>query len=218
MARPVRAGPDEGANEPNAPPGKPIFALSSVNDQQRAALVQKIQDLGGLLPSKPNEYDKACTHILCGKPNRGEKNLSEIAAGKWLLCIKYVEDSSEAGYFLDEEKFEWGNPAAVDLPPLEATERSVAKAAFNWRKRIISEADKHDGVFTGFRVLLMAPKKEQFIRLIQSGGGYVIDMEPPFNVEDLNATHCFVDTKKAKIAAGDHRVLAQAGIAVGLQK
>lgn len=72
-----------------------------MNDQQRAALVQKIQDLGGLLSSKPNESDKACTHILCGKPNRGEKILSGIAAGKWLLCIKYVEANSEAGYFLD---------------------------------------------------------------------------------------------------------------------
>lgn len=39
--------------------GEPIFALSSVNDQQRAVLVQTIQDLGGLLSSKPNEYDKA---------------------------------------------------------------------------------------------------------------------------------------------------------------
>uniref|UniRef100_A0A1Q3EWX2 Putative dna topoisomerase 2-binding protein 1-a n=2 Tax=Culex tarsalis TaxID=7177 RepID=A0A1Q3EWX2_CULTA len=194
--------------------GRPVFAMSSVNDQQRTTLVQKIQDLGGQLSTKPNEYDKACTHILCGKPNRGEKILSGIAAGKWLLCVKYIEDSSEAGHFLDEEKYEWGNPGAVDLPPLEQTERTVAKAAYNWRKRIAREAGKHDGVFTGFRVLLMAPKKEQFIRLIQSGGGYVIDMEPSFNVEDLNATHCFVDMKKTKIAASDHRVLAQAGIAV----
>lgn len=214
--------------------GRPIFAMSSVADQQKATLVQKILDLGGQLSSKPNEYDKACTHILCGKPNRGEKILSGIAAGKWLLCAKYIEDSSKAGHFLgvswdtfdcrssetnqnlipQEDKYEWGNPNATDLPPLEPIEMTVAKAAFNWRKRIVREAGKHDGVFTGFRVLLMAPKKEQFIRLIQSGGGYVIDMDPPFNVEDLNATHCFVDAKKTKIAASDHRVLAQAGIAV----
>lgn len=194
--------------------GKPVFAMSGVNDQQRATLVDKIQQLGGLLSTKPNEYDKACTHILCGKPNRGEKILSGIAGGKWLLCIKYIEDSCEAGHFLDEEKYEWGNPAAIDLPALEATERTVSKAAYNWRNRILREAGKHDGVFTGFRVLLLAPKKEQFIRLIQAGGGYVIDMDPPFDVEDLNATHCFVDVKKAKIAVSDHRVLAQAGIAV----
>uniref|UniRef100_A0A8D8H7M7 DNA topoisomerase 2-binding protein 1-A n=1 Tax=Culex pipiens TaxID=7175 RepID=A0A8D8H7M7_CULPI len=194
--------------------GRPIFAMSSVADQQKATLVQKILDLDGQLSSKPNEYDKACTHILCGKPNRGEKILSGIAAGKWLLCAKYIEDSSAAGHFLAEDKYEWGNPLATALPPLEPIEMTVAKAAFNWRKRIVREAGKHDGVFTGFRVLLMAPKKEQFIRLIQSGGGYVIDMDPPFNVEDLNATHCFVDAKKTKIAASDHRVLAQAGIAV----
>ncbi|KAL1397458.1 hypothetical protein pipiens_009756 [Culex pipiens pipiens] len=141
----------------------------------------------------------ARTHILCGKPNGGEKILSGIAAGKWLLCAKYIEDSSEAGHFLAEDKYEWGSQQLRPPFPLEPIEMT----------------SKHDGVFTGFRVLLMAPKKEQFIRLIQSGGGYVIDMDPPFNVEDLNATHCFVDAKKDQdCVASDHRVLAQAGIAV----
>lgn len=118
--------------------------------------------------------------------------------------------------FFQEEQYAWGNPEAKDLPPLEPMDKQVANAAYNWHHKIAREAGKHDGVFTGFRVLLLAPKKQQFIRLLQSGGGYVIDVDPPFVSSEhaLTATHCFVDLKKAKISARDHKALAEAGIAV----
>ncbi|XP_058451555.1 DNA topoisomerase 2-binding protein 1-A [Malaya genurostris] len=195
--------------------GTPVVLISGVNDQQRPDLMEKVQQLGGELSTRPTEYDPSCTHIVCGKPNRGEKILSGIAAGKWLLCTKYLHDSCKAGYFLNEEPYEWGNPQAIDLPPLEPQEKLVAKAAYNWRLKISREAGKHDGVFTGFRVLLLAPKKEQFIRLLQSGGGFVINVDPPFvnSEEAMSATHCFVD-KKVKINPRDHKALAEAGIIV----
>ncbi|XP_055635302.1 DNA topoisomerase 2-binding protein 1-A [Toxorhynchites rutilus septentrionalis] len=193
-----------------------IFALSGVNDAMRTELMKKVLELKAELSTKPNEYDPACTHILCGKPNRGEKILSGIAAGKWLLCTKYIDDSCKAGFFLNEELYEWGNPKASDLPALEASEKQVSNAAYSWRNKIAREAGKHDGVFTGFRVLLLAPKKEQFIRLLKSGGGFVIDVEPPFvnSEQAMTATHCFVDVKKTKINPRDHKTLAEAGIAV----
>lgn len=81
--------------------GKPVFALSGVTEQVRTELIEKIQQMNADISNKPNEYDPACTHILCTKPNRGEKILSGIAAGKWLLCTKYINDSCEAGYFLN---------------------------------------------------------------------------------------------------------------------
>lgn len=92
----------------------------------------------------------------------------------------------------------------------------VATAAFNWRKKIELKGGKRDGVFTGFRVLLLAPKKQQFIRLLKSGGGLVIEQDPPFCDSEvaMMATHCFVDVKKSKIGPRDHIALAQAGIAV----
>ncbi|XP_058825988.1 DNA topoisomerase 2-binding protein 1 [Topomyia yanbarensis] len=195
--------------------GTPVIVISGVNDQQRPELMEMVKQLGGELSTKPTEYDPACTHIVCGKPNRGEKILSGIAAGKWLLCTKYLHDSCKAGYFLNEEPYEWGNPKATDLPLLEQQEKLVSKAAYNWRQKIAREAGKHDGVFTGFRVLLLAPKKEQFVRLLQSGGGLVINVEPPFvnSQQAMTATHCFVD-KKVKINARDHKALAEAGIVV----
>ncbi|KFB41202.1 AGAP002760-PA-like protein [Anopheles sinensis] len=194
-----------------------VFAISGVQEDVRVALAKKIEHLKGRLASDPNRYDPACTHIVCGKPNRGEKMLSGMAAGKWILSTKYLDDSYEAGYFLDEENYEWGNPkAAKNLATLTtAGELEAATAAYTWRKRIATDGGKHDGAFTGFRVLLVAPKKEQFVRLLQSGGGTVVDCDPPFINSDraMTATHCFVD-RKMKLSSEDHRVLAEAGIAV----
>nr|XP_040229158.2 DNA topoisomerase 2-binding protein 1 [Anopheles coluzzii] len=197
--------------------GTPVFAISGVPEQVRLELAKKIEQLKGELASDPNRYDPACTHILCGKPNRGEKMLSGIAAGKWLLSTKYLDDSFEAGYFLDEECYEWGNPKAVGkLTALaSAGDLETAAAAYTWRTRIANDVGKQDGAFTGFRVLLVVPKKDQFVRLLQSGGGYVLDVDPPFihSERAMAATHCFVD-RKAKLSSEDHRALAEAGIAV----
>uniref|UniRef100_A0A182Q3E0 BRCT domain-containing protein n=1 Tax=Anopheles farauti TaxID=69004 RepID=A0A182Q3E0_9DIPT len=198
-------------------PATPVFSISGVADNVRLELIQKIKQLNGQLTSDPNRYDATCTHILCGKPNRGEKMLSGIAAGKWLLSTKYLDDSFEAGYFLDEECYEWGNPKSLGTLTSLATTGDIKLfgAAYTWRKRIANDVGKKDGAFTGFRVLLVVPKKEQFIRLIQSGGGYVIELDLPFiNSEGaMMATHCFVD-HKCKLPAEDHRALAEAGIAV----
>uniref|UniRef100_A0A182VZQ1 BRCT domain-containing protein n=1 Tax=Anopheles minimus TaxID=112268 RepID=A0A182VZQ1_9DIPT len=197
--------------------GTPLFAISGVTDIVRLELTEKIEHLKGQVASDPTRYDPDCTHILCGKPNRGEKMLSGIAAGKWILSTKYLDDSFEAGYFLDEESYEWANPKAIaKLPALvSAGDLETAAAAYSWRQRILNDVGKHDGAFTGFRVLLVVPKKEQFLRLLQSGGGHVVDVDPPFIKSEraMSATHCFVD-RKVKLSAEDHRALAEAGIAV----
>ncbi|XP_052901138.1 DNA topoisomerase 2-binding protein 1-A [Anopheles moucheti] len=197
--------------------GTPVFAISGVPENVRLELARKIEHLKGQLASDPNRYDPNCTHILCGKPNRGEKMLSGIAAGKWLLSTKYLDDSFEAGYFLDEESYEWGNPKAVGklAALVSAGDMETAAAAYTWRTRIANDVGKHDGAFTGYRVLLVVPKKDQFERLLQSGGGYVLNVDPPFIKSEcaMSATHCFVD-RKAKLSSEDHRALAEAGIAV----
>uniref|UniRef100_A0AAG5CVL1 BRCT domain-containing protein n=1 Tax=Anopheles atroparvus TaxID=41427 RepID=A0AAG5CVL1_ANOAO len=223
---PARDGASAGKKTPDASPavhrgmkhrGTPTFAISGVQEEVRVSLAQKIEQLQGRLAPDPNRYDPACTHILCGKPNRGEKMLSGIAAGKWILSTKYLDDSHDAGYFLDEESYEWGNPKAAENLAVLATpsELETASAVYTWRKRISTDVGKHDGAFTGFRVLLVVPKKDQFVRLLQSGGGFVVDCEPPFinSERAMSATHCFVD-RKLKLPSEDHRALAEAGIAV----
>lgn len=46
-------------------------------------------------------YDPDSTHLLCIKPTTNEKSLAHMAAGKWILHVSYVQDSINAGKFLD---------------------------------------------------------------------------------------------------------------------
>ena len=45
-------------------------------------------------------FNPACTHLVVGKPNRNEKYLAAVAAGKWVLHVSYLESSREAGCFV----------------------------------------------------------------------------------------------------------------------
>ncbi|XP_050100587.1 DNA topoisomerase 2-binding protein 1-A [Anopheles aquasalis] len=196
--------------------GTPLFAISGVSDEMRVQLVQHIQQLNGQVADM-TRYDPSCTHVISNRPNRGEKTLSAIAAGKWVLSTKYIEDSLQAGFFLDEESYEWGNPKAVaNLTQLDlASDKETATASYTWRKRIATDGGKRDGAFTGFRVLLVPAGKATLVRLLQSGGGHVLDCEPPFidSEEAMTATHCFVD-RKATLSNEDQQVLGEAGVSV----
>jgi hypothetical protein len=79
---------------------QPIFAFSSTQDEVREKLIPMIRALNGEM-WEGQYYDAKCTHILCEKPSRGEKIFGAIAAGKWVLSSKYIEDSADAGQFLD---------------------------------------------------------------------------------------------------------------------
>ncbi|XP_035774152.1 DNA topoisomerase 2-binding protein 1-A-like [Anopheles albimanus] len=196
--------------------GTPLFAISGVSEEMRVQLVQHIQELKGEVADL-SRYDPACTHVISSRPNRGEKTLSAIAAGKWVLSTKYIEDSLQAGFFLEEESYEWGNPRAVaNLTPLDSTtDNETATASYTWRKRIATDGGKRDGAFTGFRVLLVPTRKATLVRLLQSGGGHVLDCDPPFidSEEAMTATHCFVD-RKATLSNEDQQVLGEAGVSV----
>lgn len=51
--------------------------------------------------SNTSFFDDTSTHLVCEVPNKGGKIFAAIAAGIWILSIKYIEDSSKAGYLLD---------------------------------------------------------------------------------------------------------------------
>lgn len=56
-------------------------------------------------------------------------------------------------------------------------------------------------------------KEDAFSRIIQAGGGTVLDVKPPYfyNQLAMNATHCFVD-KSRPIDDMDRRALKLAGV------
>lgn len=81
--------------------GTPYFSISLSNEPQKIRFLEQIRKLNGRVCENLTNYDKMCTHLLCDRPNRGEKTCCCIAAGKWVLSTAYIEKSIEAGRFLD---------------------------------------------------------------------------------------------------------------------
>ncbi|XP_046481485.1 DNA topoisomerase 2-binding protein 1 isoform X1 [Neodiprion pinetum] len=175
---------------------KPKFMLSGIKD--RGDYEKVIVELGGDFSKEPN-YDMSATHLLCMKPARNEKLLASIAAGKWVLHCYYLRDSEEAGMFLDEEKYEWGNPKSENIipNPTTDTESQIAAAAHRWRLKLTTNPG---GAFRDMVALLIGPKErcQQFQRLICAGGGTVVEARPPYNTspKSKKVTHCFIQVKQ----------------------
>lgn len=163
---------------------------------------QVIRDLGGDVSTEAS-FDISATHLLCIRLSRNDKILGSIAAGKWVLHCMYLRDSELEGKFLDvsinyryvscssrvhdnpfilliiiycqEEKYEWGNPksSGVIPDPTGEIEETIAAAAYKWRLKLLKEPS---GPFHNMVALLLtaADKYDQFQRLIEAGGGKVV--------------------------------------------
>lgn len=81
--------------------GTPVFSISCSPDEMKIKILDQIKGLGGRICENILNYDRSCTHLVCEKPNRGEKIFGCIAAGKWVLCLDYIRDSVDAGHFLN---------------------------------------------------------------------------------------------------------------------
>jgi len=82
---------------------------------------------------------------------------------------------------LKEEEYEWGNPKSKHIipEPNDETEQAIAAAAYKWRIKLRQEPD---GPFFGMVALLMlsGEKYDQFKRLIEAGGGSVMQARYAF--------------------------------------
>ncbi|XP_029163393.1 DNA topoisomerase 2-binding protein 1-A isoform X2 [Nylanderia fulva] len=193
------------------PPMIRRFMLSGIKDKK--AYEQVILELGGDVSTDP-KYDNNATHLLCIRLSRNEKMLGSIAAGKWLIHCSYLRDCEQEGRFLDEEKYEWGNPKSKGMipEPNGEIEQAIAAAAYKWRLRLQNESN---GPFSDMVALLMVSedKYDQFKRLIEAGGGSVTQARPPYDASSSGRriTHCFVNVKQVKQPV-DWAMLASKGI------
>ncbi|XP_018339764.1 PREDICTED: DNA topoisomerase 2-binding protein 1-A isoform X3 [Trachymyrmex septentrionalis] len=187
------------------------FMLSGIKD--RIVYEQVIRDLGGDVSTDTN-FDNSATHLLCIRLSRNEKMLSSIASGKWILHCSYLQDSKREGRFLDEEEYEWGNPKSKNkIPePSSKLENAIGAAVYKWRLKLQKESY---GPFSNIVALLMVSeeKYDQFKRLIEAGGGLVMQAKPPYDVSlpGRRITHCFVNVKQVNQSV-DWAMLASKGI------
>ncbi|XP_050354727.1 DNA topoisomerase 2-binding protein 1-B isoform X2 [Nymphalis io] len=181
----------------NAPPIKKFMLSSNVDNREE--IIEMILYLGGEVCDGA-ELDLEATHLLCSAPGRSEKMLGSVAAGKWVLHPAYVARSRQAGRFLEEDEFEWGNPRAGALPALSGAERALARAAHRWRQQ---RARRAAAPFAATRALLHvpAPRRRLLARLLLAGGGETVDDEPPYTND--NITVCFADIKRYPLSDRD---------------
>ncbi|VVC42874.1 Hypothetical protein CINCED_3A012245, partial [Cinara cedri] len=163
------------------------FILTSVNSHERQRYEDAIEKLGAQV-LRSSMFSKDVTHILTHLPNKSEKYLCSLAAGKWILHPSYIDACLEENCFLPEDKYEWGNPKSnLCLPtPLHG-------AGYRWRSKISSG---HYTAFSGMKAVLMTSeiRYQALKRLIEAGGGVILDTK-----EILNSTHCIVDQGHVQI-------------------
>lgn len=76
------------------------FMFTSMTDEDKFRYINIVQQLGAECLNQAAGFDDACTHLIFDRPNRGEKVMAAIAAGRWCLLPKYLDDSLAAGQFL----------------------------------------------------------------------------------------------------------------------
>lgn len=183
-------------------PAEKIFMLSAILLEEREQLAKDLEEMGAKL-STSSAYDPSVTHLICPKPGKNEKALAAIASGKWILHVSYVQKSKEAGQFLDEEEFEFGNPKAKNKEFYDVKDSYV----YHWRRKI---SGRGYGAFHDMRAIVVAEKRNALINVIEAGGGVVIDIEPPYE-DTVDATHCLMELKKITNIS-QYMPLAQQGI------
>ncbi|XP_076160180.1 mutagen-sensitive 101 isoform X1 [Ptiloglossa arizonensis] len=202
---------DEELLEEPEPPKKLKFMLSGIKD--KTSYEHVIRDLGGEVSSDAS-FDINATHLLCLRLSRNEKMLGSIASGKWVLHCMYLRDSEQEGKFLDEEKYEWGNPKSKGIipDPTGEIEGLIAAAVYKWRLQLLKEPQ---GPFNNMVALLLASgdKYDQYQRLIEAGGGTVVQARPPYDTNPTGEkiTHCFVNVRHVSQPI-DWAMLANKGI------
>lgn len=170
-------------------PASKIFMLSAISHEDREKLSNDLKELGANISTLSN-YDPEATHLICSKPGRNEKALACMAAGKWILHVSYVIKSKEAGHFLDEEEFEFGNPKAKKNISFEEKDGCI----YQWRKEV---ARRGYGAFHDMRAIVVSEKKDSLANVIEAGGGVVVKVDPPYD-DPVHATHCLLEVKLIK--------------------
>ncbi|EDO38946.1 predicted protein, partial [Nematostella vectensis] len=210
---------EEHSDSPTEPPRPDVykFQLSAMTPQEKADYSLLIEQLGGKV-FDTMYFNPECTHVVVGKPNRNEKYLAAMAAGKWVLHKSYLEASREEGVFVREAPHEWGVEVAGEQP------NKLATAAKRWRCRLAHQRKTADpsqslGAFTGWSVFLCVDKSRQpgFKRLLEAGGAKVVSSRPPYSCAE-GVTHAFVnftslaDSNKGKSSVLDIASLQEANV------
>ncbi|KAJ3392535.1 hypothetical protein HDU84_004020, partial [Entophlyctis sp. JEL0112] len=156
------------------------FVITGIQEDKRGEMRAQIEKLGGIVlkgEDGASGWNRDCTHLLCSRPANTEKCFSACAKGAWILHETYIEKSSEAGRFLDEEEFEW----AKFLTSNDSDISQLCSASKKWRVKLAnykSGFQNHpSGAFEHWQVLLVMKSSRRlsgFRRVLEAGCALVV--------------------------------------------
>lgn len=124
-----------------------------------------------------SERYENCTHLIMGNLSTSEKFLCSLSNGAWILTPDFINEFDNSKHF-NYEKYEWKCDENT-----EEKDMKIIKSIKNWRIKVNTTGYP---AFYKWKVKLYADdsKKENYKRVIENGGGAVVDSD--------NYTHCFV--------------------------
>lgn len=157
-----------------------------------------MRTLGGEITTNNN-----FTHLITPSTTKGEKYLTGIAMGAFILHQKYLYKCKEERRFVDESEFEFGNPDSARNNSSQKIDNQVADAGYRWRKWISSNRNRFSkGAFTSFTFVMMnksTERSQQLSQVLKYGGAEMLDVDPKCASTDelmrSNLQYCFTDLK-----------------------
>lgn len=124
-----------------------------------------------------SERYENCTHLIMGNLSTSEKFLCSLSNGAWILTPEFIVNFDNSLHF-NYEKYEWKCDENTDEKDIK-----IIKSIKNWRIKVKATGYP---AFYKWKVRLYADdiKKENYKRVIENGGGTIVENE--------NFTHCFV--------------------------
>lgn len=190
---------------------KKKFMFSGLSENEKLQYSVIIRNLGGIVLDAKT-FDKTGTHLILGQPLKNEKFLASVASGLWVLHKNYIESCEQAGYFVNEEMYEWGGPMTYSLEHILNKFNKVALCPRRWRIKIQEKTNtnKAYGAFSDWKVLVIADRQKSstYKRILESGGAAIIK-----SYEDLNnVTHAFIELPQEEFKKIDLESLVSSGI------
>lgn len=174
------------------------ICFTSFEAEERQRLVDIIEKQSSLTAMCGTEFSHATTHLICGGlPQRNEKLLCALAAGKWVLTKDYITRSAAVGYWLPEKEFEFGSHTHMQAANYRNDlQKKLALACRRWRLKLEKvHSPTMKGAFARWKVLLYAKdsRAKSLCRILEYGCGKPVLREMHRGSGFVGFTHALVD-------------------------
>ena len=172
-----------------------IAGFPSIPDNllEKKELIKDIELLRGIYLDT-EIWDSRVTHVITYNQDMTEKVMAAIAAGRWVVSVKFVKESKANGDWLDS-------------PRLFVSHDAVLHNRKNWFSKGVK-----GGLFYGMRAALMLDdtvKNGVYKRVIEAGGGTiarVTTLSLYREVKNGDVTHVFIDPWITKVTNSRNRI------------